>query len=205
MQRLRYVLGFLILTSLGLGTEPVSAGNPADFTSVLKQHAARYPEAEVQDYYKLLVQACLGSEHAVADRATAQRWLDRELAALPAGPAEPLIDPISPDGRLVRVHLRPFAAQQGDPAKLVDAFVQTANTFHGSRETLAAAWAQVVALAGSGALPFSAETAREFGRTMAAADWPAVRHSARFNERYHPAYRVVAREHLTGWLLPTEP
>jgi len=180
----------------------LAAETPApDFTPVLKQNLARYPEMQLQDCYKLLVQACLGSEHAIGDAAAAIRWMERELATLGPGPDEPLIDPLSPDGRLVRVHLRPFVAQKSDPAKLVTAFVQTANTFHGSRETLAAAWIQLVTLAESGALPFTAAAARDYGKEMAAAGWPAVRHSKLFNERYKPAYRVVEREQLAGWLI----
>lgn len=195
--------GLLVSLLLALAAvRLLAADNPApDFTPVLKQHFARYPEMQLQDCYKLLVQACLGSEHAVGDAATATRWVERELATLAPGPAEPLLDPISPDGRLVRVHLRPFLAQKGDPARLVTAFVQTANTFHGSRETLVAAWAQVIALTEAGSLPFPADAARAYGKEMAAAGWPAVRHSKPFNARYQPAYRVVEREQLAGWLV----
>lgn len=171
---------------------------PGDFRPMLAQHLARYPELQLQDCYKLLVQACLGSEHAVGDPAAAARWMERELATLGPGPDEPLVDPITPDGRIVRIHLRPFVARKGDPARLVAAFVQTANDYRGSREALALAWEQVVALAESGALPFSAEAARDYGRKMAADAWPAVRHSKIFRERYQPAYRIVMREQLAG-------
>lgn len=174
----------------------------ADFRPVLLSHAKRYPTMEAQDCYKLLVQAALGAEHAATDEPAARRWMERELAELGDGPAEPLVDPISPDGARVRVHLRPFVARGGDPAKLVRAFVQTAQIKFGTRDELAAAWSQVVALAGEGKLPFAADAARAFGEKMRVAGWPAVHHSKAFNAAYRPAYRVVARELLAEALSP---
>ena len=46
------------------------------------------------------------------------------------------IDPISEDGRIVRVHLRPLV-RLGLPAEsLLDAFLRTAAEFHGNISTL---------------------------------------------------------------------
>lgn len=193
-----YVLLFLALAA-GAAAEPSTA--PADFRPVLRAEARRHPALTPQDCYKLLYQACLGSEHAIGDAAEAARWLERELAGLGPGPDEPLVDPVSPDGRIVRVHLRPFVARQGDRTRLLAGFVETASTFKGSRPALEAAWAQVVELAAAIELPFAAEAAREFGAKMAAQGYPAVRHSPAYRDAYRPAYRVLAREYLPG-LLP---
>ena len=170
------------------------------FVELVVRHLARYPAMQLEDVYKLAHQACLGSEHAVPDRAHAERWLERELAQLGDGPPEPTIDPIAPDGRIVRVHLRPFLAGGGDVAKLLEAFVRTANEFRGSSEWLVSCWAGVEAMVAAGVLPFAGADARAFGRRMAAAGYPAVHHSAAYAAAYRPAYRVVARE-----LLPRAP
>lgn len=168
----------------------------ADFRPVLLDHAKRYARLEPQDCYKLLVQAVLGAEHAVDDEAGALKWMESELAGLGDGPVKPLVDPISADGTLVRVHLRPFVAQGGEATKLVRAFVATAQRKFGNREQLEDAWVQVVALAEENRLPFAASAAREFGEQMRAAGWPAVHHSKAFGAAYRPAYRVIAREFL---------
>jgi len=128
----------------------------------------------------------------------AAQWLEKELADLGPGPDEPVIDPIASDGRIVRVHLRAFVQHKGDTARLAQAFVQTANTYHGSREVLAAAWKQVTELAEAGGLPFTADAARKFGQAMAANGYPAAHHSEKFRQLYHPAYRVIAREFVAG-------
>ena len=173
-----------------------SEGARDGFAAIVLAHLARYPAMQLEDVYKLAHQACLGSEHAVRDRAQAERWLERELARLGDGPQEPTIDPVAPDGRIVRVHLRPFVAAGGDATDLLDAFVRTANGFRGSHELLRSSWATVEGLAADGSLPFSRPDARAFGRRMADAGFPAVHHSAAYGAAYRPAYRVVARAFL---------
>lgn len=54
--------------------------------------------------------------------------------------AEPAIDRISADGQIVRVHLRPFLTENGDPEALLTAFVRTANEFHGDEQVLKNYW-----------------------------------------------------------------
>jgi hypothetical protein len=82
---------------------------------VLHAHIARYPAMQIQDIYKLVHQAAMGSEHAISSARGPRMWLERELAEMGSGPEETLIDPISGDGQIVRVHLRPFLARGGDP------------------------------------------------------------------------------------------
>lgn len=166
------------------------------FAAIVLAHLVRYPAMQLEDAYKLAHQACLGSEHAVRDRAHAERWLERELAQLGDGPQEPVVDPIAPDGRIARVHLRPFLAVGGDATELLDAFVRTANGFRGSHERLRSSWAIVEGLAADGSLPFSRADTEAFRRRMEDAGFPAVHHSAAYGAAYRPAYRVVARPFL---------
>jgi hypothetical protein len=140
----------------------------------------------------------------VRDRARAERWLERELAQIGDGPQEPTVDPVSLDGRIARVHLRPFLAAGGDATELLDAFLRTADGFCGSHERLRSCWATVEALVADGSLPFSRADAEAFGRRMDDAGYPAVHHSAAFGAAYRPAYRVVARAFLpqAPWTAP---
>jgi hypothetical protein len=88
------------------------------------------------DLYKLIYQAAMGPEHAVSDEAGARKWLLEEIRNLGSGPEEPLVDSISPDGGVVRVHLRPFVRAKADVEQLLDAFLYTAHEFHGSTQRL---------------------------------------------------------------------
>jgi hypothetical protein len=193
--------GCRLISFLGLllgGWTCLTASEPDDFRLLLKTQVARYPGLQVQDCYKLLFQACLGSEHAVSDPAAAAQALEKELANLGPGPDEPGLDPIAPDGRILRVHLRTLVQHKGDATRLAEAFVKTANTYRGSRAALAVAWEQVTLLAAAGELPFTPEAVRKYGQDMAMAGFPAVRHSDHFRQLYRPAYRVIACEYLSG-------
>ena len=82
-------------------------GAEAALRRMLLDHNRRYPHCGVEDLYKLLHQAAMGSEHAAPEESIARSWLEQELSQLGPGPAEPIVDPIRPDGEVVRVHLRP--------------------------------------------------------------------------------------------------
>ena len=165
---------------------------------VLTAHFIRTPAMQVQDVYKLLHQAALGSEHAVQDEQQARAWLEHELVEMGVGPDDPLIDPLPPDGSIVRVHLRPFQQAAKDLQELLHAFIRTANEWHGSVDTLKVFYAQAVELAQAGSLPVRFEEVRAFFGKLEEQGFPAVYHSDIFQRLYRPAYRVVARQYLEG-------
>jgi len=155
--------------------------------TILRSHLSRYPAMQIQDLYKLLHQAAMGSEHAVTNPASARNWLKRELAEMGEGPTEPLIAPISADGRIARIHLRPFVAAGYDPDLLLEAFIRTANEFHGDVLLLEQYWQAAIATA-----KFPAAEMEEFIRSMKEQNYPAMHHSSEYEKLYRPAYRVVA-------------
>jgi hypothetical protein len=154
---------------------------------VLNDHLSRYPSLQVQDLYKLLHQATLGSEHAVPDRTSVERWLTRELAEMGEGIPEPLIDPISYNGEIVRIHLRPYVAEGHDVMMLLDAFIRTANNHHGDVRFLEQYWQDAITMS-----IFPVSEMNEFFRGLKEKAYPAVHHSAEYERLYQPAYRVVS-------------
>lgn len=162
------------------------------FESILRDHLARYPSMQVQDAYKLIHQAALGSEHAIPNPEGARQWMAWELTGMGFGPTEPMIDPISADGQIVRVHLRPFVAQGGDVESLAVAFLRTANEFQGNRQVLWEYWNTLTEMQ---FLP--ASELHEFIESMQAQEYPAVHHSPEYESLYRPAYRVVWRKFIS--------
>ena len=180
-------------------TLPGSAASTAEettFHQILARQVSRYPRLEIQDLYKLTYQAAMGAEHAVPDVAAAQDWLERELSQLDAGPQEPIVETISPDGRMARVHLRPYVAAGGDPAALLTAFVRTAHEHRGTWEQLRRYWSYAVRLAAMGGLPFNQTDLLSFWADVEAQGFPVAHHSAGYRAAYKPAYRVIRREFL---------
>jgi hypothetical protein len=163
---------------------------------ILTCHLLRYPQMQVTDLYKLLHQAAMGSGHAVRDEQVARDCLEQELIQMGAGPDDPQMDPLTPDGQILRIHLRPYLRTGRDPEALLRAFIQTANEWHPSLDKLkayaAAAWQ--LAQAGSGLL--SPEEGQIFFTSMEEQGFPAVHHSEIYRYLYRPAYRVVARRFL---------
>lgn len=159
---------------------------------LLGAHVARYPEIGLADVYKLLHQAALGPAHAV-DALAARDRLEAEAATLGPGPGpdEPVTDIVSPDGRLARIHLRPYVAAGLSLASLADAFGETAGTWPASFDKLAKFCGCLGDLAQAGGIPFVRADVVEYLRAREADGWPAVKHSDRYRAAYAPAYRVV--------------
>lgn len=155
--------------------------------TILYSHLARYPAIQIQDVYKLLHQAALGCEHAVPNLELARDRLRRELAEMGTGPPEPLVDPISPDGKIARIHLRPFVETGHTPYELLAAFIRTANEYHGDVRLLEGYWQAAMATE-----KFPAKEMTDFFQSLQEKSYPALHHSAPFEDLYRPAYRVVA-------------
>ena len=159
--------------------------------AVLRSHLTRCPAMQFQDMYKLIHQAAMGSEHAISSADMARNWLEQELAGMGTGPDDSTIDPISPDGQIVRVHLRPYRAQGGDLTTLLDAFISTANEFRGDRQSLQGYWNTATEMQ-----LFPSAEMDEFIEPVRAQDFPAMHHSPEYKRLYRPAYRVVWRNYL---------
>jgi hypothetical protein len=161
---------------------------------VLADQCARYPLMGVADLYKLAHQAAMGSEHAVTDVDAARALLIGEVAIMGAAPPVPVVEPISADGRIVRVNLRPYVAGGYDVDALLAAFLETGRTYEGSPGALTRAGAVVARWVRECPGPAGSPTAwRGYFRTKRVAGFPPGHHSDRYRSAYRPAYRVVLR------------
>ena len=168
------------------------------FRRIVDNHIIRYPKMEVQDLCKLIYQSVMGSGHAVSDLESVRAWMLKEVANLGEGPEEPVVDPISADKRIMRIHLRPYMAKKGDPEKLLKAFIQTANEYKGTIEDLKRIWAYAVHMADKGDFLFTKTDLVHFFDNMAEKGYPAAHHSAIYRRSYKPAYRVILYDYYTG-------
>lgn len=169
--------------------------------SILIDHQRRYPLWSVDDLCKLIHQSATGSEHAIIDEGHVRDWLLSELASLKTGPEEPLLDRITPDGQVVRVHLRPFVRLGLDPEALLQAFILTAEKITPSTNLLLQYADLASQLADDGILLIAAPDISQRVKQLASDGFPAVHHSRRYEKAYLPAYRVVAREALPSEFL----
>jgi hypothetical protein len=164
------------------------------FSGIVLAHLERYPRMEIQDLYKLAFQAALGAEHAAATLDANNNFLMQELRGLAEGPVEPPVDPISPDGRMLRVHLRPLILSGGNPLKLSQAFWESSRAYHGTEDLLKAFWLEAQNLAETGGIPLDGKEMEQYFADRQAGEFQPVHHSQAYRETYKPAYRVVLRE-----------
>jgi len=164
--------------------------------SILLEHDRRYPLWTIADLYKLIHQAAMAGEHALTDEKQIRIQLRQEIAELPPGPDEPLVDPVSADHRIARIHLRTFSGLGLDQEILVNAFILTVKHFPASLNSLSEYARIALQLCQEGALNFNPEQFSGYIALQRTAGFPPVHHSEPYRKNYLPAYRVVARETL---------
>jgi hypothetical protein len=196
-QKLLFIISIFAIGSLILysNKEATDLRRPRIIGNLIQKQFLMYPEMKTEDLYKFVHQAAMGSEHAVKDFASAQKWMDEELAHMNTEYLNELYDTLTPGGSLVRVNLRPFKLGY-DPMLLVNAFIKTANNFKGSIDSLKYIWSIAINLADEGNIPLNKIEMISFFKEKEKQGFPAVHHSDLYNNLYNPAYRVVAAEYL---------
>ena len=166
------------------------------FKKLLLAEIERHPHSNVEDIYKFIHQAAFGSEHAVKDTVAVRKWMENEIANLDSSINDELINQLSPDGKLVRINLRPFLKKGYDPDLLLDAFIKTANNYKGSAESFKSYWKAASDLADAKIFTFTSEEMNNFFEEQSKKQFPAVHHSEEYEAEYKPAYRVINRKCL---------
>lgn len=187
---LLFLLSCLIIAFLNNCSDAV---NP--FQQIVKTQLHRYPQMQIDDLYKLTYQAAMGNIHLGVDPQILKNYLYSEFSKIEASDDEPLFEEISPTN-LIRLNLRPFKARDGDPEKLLKAMRQTAQTFHPDSGKILQYWKVIEGIAEENLIPFKKANLESFLRKMQEADFPAIHHSDKYMESYHPAYRVILKEYL---------
>ena len=151
------------------------------------------PEVRIEDAYKWLFHATRGGEHAIQNEFAVRKWLDQEWATLgPPLPDEPLWTPLTPDGRVGRLNLRPYRAQGGRADALHAAFLASAKSFAADPARFRTAWKALGhALAKTPQGHLTHAEWKRLDRAMRAQDYPASHHSPEYETARQPAYRVL--------------
>jgi hypothetical protein len=165
-------------------------------SNLTSQHIARYPNLELIDLYKLLHQSALGASHASAADDILEKEFNLEWDNLTGVHVEPAIDPISPDGKIARIHLRSYLSQDYSKDDLLMAFIRTANAHSGSQEKLKKFCNCLRDLSKAKQLPFNPEDTEAFLNDVENKDYPTLRHSNIFKKEYEPSYRIVHLDYL---------
>ena len=164
--------------------------------------ASADPEMRIEDAYKWLFHAARGGEHAIANEFAVRKWLDQEWAALAApAPEEPLWTPLTADGRIGRLNLRPYKARGGSRDALHAAFLAGTQAFDADPARFRNTWRTLGhQLRQKPVSHLNWTEWQRLDREMRARDYPAIHHSPEYEQARHPAYRVLPVAEARGLL-----
>ena len=153
----------------------------------------KYPELKLQDLFKYMFQSAFGCEHMLSDVASAESYIRKEAeqqqdTTEKGAFTEPL------DGDYCRVHLS-YLKEGLSPETFAKLFVRSAEHVAEGQTALAEKLSVLGELVTEGELPISPEEFSTMVEEWKDAGFPAVHHSERFRETYHPAYRLMKKEY----------
>ena len=160
--------------------------------SAIEKQMATYPESTLQDVYKSFYQEHFGPGHIISDTASARRYLMRELSEM-GETASPYFEPTGSQGDYVRVYLSAVSDSLITAEQLLDAFVRSANSWQEPAVNWLEKWEAIVSIIQANKIELEGFETDLPLLTEAARNNQAVHHSRRYNEAYHPHYRIVER------------
>ena len=160
--------------------------------SAIERQLATYPESTLQDIYKSFYQEHFGPGHIISDTASARRYLMRELSEV-GKTQSPYYEPTGSQGDYVRVYLSAVSDSLITAEQLLDAFVRSANSRQEPTISWMEKWETIVSIIQANKIELEGFETDLPLLTEAARNNQAVHHSRRYNEAYHPHYRIVER------------
>ena len=160
--------------------------------SAIERQLVTYPESTLQDIYKSFYQEHFGPGHIISDTASARRYLMRELSEM-GKTQSPYFEPTGSQGDYVRVYLSAVADNLITAEQLLDTFVRSANLWQEPAVSWLEKWETIVSIIQANKMEIEGFETNLPLLTEAARNNQAVNHSRRYNEAYHPHYRIVER------------
>jgi len=173
--------------------------DPEGLLPLLEQHLSWYPLMELRDFYKLIYQGVMGSEHLLTSAENYIQYLQDEFRLIQPEASLRLIEPVRRDEALLRINFAPYKARDLELDRLTPALLETAQLVRGTKTELRTAWAAFVELCMHGHIcNFDANVILRFSKRLEEADYPAAHHSEVYRQAYKPAYRLIAAKYVSA-------
>ncbi len=169
----------------------------------VRTYLQKYPEATLQDIYKGSFQDVFGPAHLLTNREAVKNYILKELEHAQTLEGE-YYTPCGWQGNFYQVNLS--VVQEGKIAidELVDAFMESARNID---TTLTQAWIdewkllQQIVRSVSPDLPGFEEDSTLLAHLLNQGKY-VVHHSRKFNQHYHPHYRIIRKDLFEEKILP---
>ena len=160
--------------------------------SAIERQLATYPESTLHDIYKSFYQEHFGPGHIISDTASARRYLMKELSET-GETQSPYFELTGSQGDYVRVYLSVIADGLITTEQLLDALIRSANSWQEPSVNWLEQWGAIVSVIQANKMEIEGFEDGLPLLTAAAQNNQAVHHGRRYNEAYHPHYRIVER------------
>ena len=169
----------------------------------VRSYFLKYPEAALQDIYKGSFQDVFGPAHLLTNREAVENYINREMETAKSLEGEDYV-PCGWQGNFYQVNLKVIADGRIPMDDFVDAFIASAN---GIDTTLTQAWLEEweqLQQATRKIVPHLQgfkEDSTLLANLLKQGKY-VVHHSRKFNQYYHPHYRIIRRDLFEKKIFP---
>ena len=169
----------------------------------VRSYFLKYPEATLQDIYKGSFQDVFGPAHLLTNREAVENYINREMETAKSLEGEDYV-PCGWQGNFYQVNLKVIADGRIPMDDFVDAFMASAN---GIDTTLTQAWLDEWKLLQQATrkivphLQGFKEDSTLLANFLKQGKY-VVHHSRKFNQHYHPHYRIIRRDLFEKKIFP---
>lgn len=163
-----------------------------ELRNLIVEHVRRRPESEARDIYKLLYQGVFGVGHIISDRAWDVLVEEANRINLGEHLEDPLLEPVSPDGEMVRVNLRQFVNLGGDLRVLYDVMMKSSE-HKGDACLFLGYWSSFKEMVKRCEVEFSMGEIEALDELIRVEGVRPRHHTESYRAAYYPAYRVVLK------------
>lgn len=169
----------------------------------VRSYFLKYPEATLQDIYKGSFQDVFGPAHLLTNREAVENYINREMETAKSLEGEDYV-PCGWQGNFYQVNLKVIADGRIPMDDFVDAFIASAN---GIDTTLTQAWLDEWKLLQQATrkivphLQGFKEDSTLLANLLKQGKY-VVHHSRKFNQYYHPHYRIIRRDLFEKKIFP---
>ncbi|MDR1347031.1 MAG: hypothetical protein LBJ63_01175 [Prevotellaceae bacterium] len=156
----------------------------------------RYPNSTLQDIYKNFYQDYFGTEHAIPDKKAVEEYLLYELSVMQDVNYDTIIEKTGWRNNFVRVPLSLVKCGKISADELLLAFVESAvKVDTETADNWIAEWNVIVKILEEMHLDIEGfdNDKREIAELLIENPKMALHHSKKFNNSYHPHYRIVEK------------
>lgn len=179
------------------------APQPQPRETFVRTYLERYPEATLQDIYKGSFQDVFGPAHILTNREAVENYISHEIKTAEKFEEADYV-PCGWQGNFLQVNLKVIADGRVPMADFVDAFMASANGIDTTlTSTFVEDWnlIQQTVRKVSPTLQGFTEDSTLLAHLLKQGKY-VVHHSRKFNQHYHPHYRIIRKDLFEEKILP---